>query len=70
MRFSKQKMIERLTREGRSNMIDDSVLSIMDNLDGQEVTTSSWQRQVYGEPFMACRGKDGGYYNVNEEDCE
>ena len=50
-------------------MIDDEALAIMDNLDGQEAHTNSWRRQVYGEPVLACTGKDGNVYNVNENDC-
>ena len=69
MRFSKQKMIDRITKEGRADMIDDEVIAIMDNLDGQEVHTNSWRRQVYGEPVLSCYGKDGKYYDVNENDC-
>lgn len=70
MVFSKKKMIERVTREGRADMINDEVMAIMDNLDGQEAGTNSWHRQVYGEPVLAVRGKDGKYYDVNELDCE
>ena len=70
MRFSKQKMIDRVTAEGRADMINDEVIRIMDNLDGQECTTASWHRQVYDEPVLSCKGKDGKYYDVNENDCE
>ena len=70
MVFSKDKMIERLKREGR---LDESlpleVFNIMDNLDGQQVGTNSWNRRVYGEPVFSCEGKDGKCYDVNEEDC-
>ena len=69
MKFRKELMIERLTKEGRADMIDAEVLSIMDNLDGQEARTNSWRRQVYGEPILACLGKDGRYYDVAEADC-
>ena len=51
-------------------MINDEVIRIMDNLDGQECTTASWHRQVYDEPVLSCKGKDGNYYDVNENDCE
>lgn len=70
MRFSKAKMIERVTREGRADMIDNEVIRIMDNLDGREARTNSWRRQVYGEPVLVVTGADGKVYNVNEEDCE
>ena len=70
MRFSKQKMIDRLTREGRADMIDKQALEIMDRLDGKEATTSCWQRQVYGEPVLWVDLGDGAGEYVNEFDCE
>ena len=70
MRFSKKKMIERLTEEGRADMITEKIIKIMDNLDCQEAHTNSWHRQVYGEPVLAVKGKDGSYFDVNESDCE
>lgn len=69
MYFSKEKMIARVTAEGRADMIDKETLAIMDNLDGQPVGTNSWSRQVYGEPVYTCIGKDGKSYDVNENDC-
>lgn len=69
MVFSKQKMIDRLTAEGRAQDIDDEALAIMDNLDGQPVGTNSWHRQVRNMPVYACRGKDGKVFDVNENDC-
>ena len=71
MVFSKDKMIERLKAEGRweDASKDEVVLGILDNLDGQEVGTNSWHRQVFGEPVYTCQGKDGKSYDVNENDC-
>ena len=69
MKFSKECMIARIKSEGRESMIDSTVLSIMDNLDGQEATTACWRRQVYGEPVLWCVGKDGQGMIVNEADC-
>ena len=62
MFFSKEKMIQRITAEGRTDMIDEVVMSIMDNLDGQPVGTNSWQRQgitpaYAGQIFKAFRAK-------------
>lgn len=70
MKFSKQKMIDRVTKEGKANMIDDEVLKIMDNLDGCQATISCWRRQVYDEPVLWVIGKDGTGQYVNEDDCE
>ena len=69
MKFSKQKMIERLTREGKADQIDDEIEAIMDNLDGQEASSSCWNRQVYGDPVLWVVGKNGHGDYVNEEDC-
>lgn len=69
MVFSKDKMIERLKREDRADGINEEILAIMDNLDGQPVGSNSWHRQVYGEPVYACKGKDGKDIDVNENDC-
>ena len=70
MKFVKQKMIDRIKAEGREDMIDDEVMSIMDNLDGQEATRSCWRRIVHGDPVLWVVGKDGEGYYVNELDCE
>lgn len=69
MVFSKAKMVERLTEEGRADMITEGILEIMDNLDGQEAISSCWRRQVHGEPVYWVVGKDGNGEYVNEDDC-
>lgn len=69
MVFSKDKMLKRLSKEGRLEGLPTEVLDIMDNLDGQPVGTNSWNRQVMGAPVYTCEGKDGKSYDVNEEDC-
>ena len=69
MVFSKAKMIERLTNEGKVEAITNEIILIMDNLDGQQVSTSSWNRQVNDAPVYTCVGKDGESYDVNENDC-
>ena len=70
MEFSKQKMIERLEREGRAHLITNEVTAIMDNLDGQEASASNWERQVKGAPLLWVIGKVGKGEYVNERDCE
>ena len=62
-------MLDRIASEGRTNMVDDTVLGIMDNLDGQEAVASCWHRVVYGEPVLYVVGKDGTGRYVNESDC-
>lgn len=70
MKFCKDRMIARLTEEGRADAITDENLAIMDNLDGQEVNTTCWRRTVYDEPVYWVWGKDGHGQYVNENDCE
>lgn len=70
MKFSKQRMIDRLTREGRADQITDEVIAIMDNLDGQEANANCWLRRVQGEHVYHVIGKDGQGEYVAESDCE
>lgn len=70
MKFCKDRMIARLTEEGRADAITDEDLAIMENLDGQEVNTTCWRRTVYDEPVYWVVGKDGQGQYVNENDCE
>lgn len=69
MKFSKEKMIERITAEGREDMLTPDVISIMNNLDGQEAHTQCWKRVVMDEPVFYVIGKDGNGEYVNENDC-
>ena len=69
MVFSKQKMIDRITKEGRAELIDEQALKIMDNLDGCEASASCWERVVKDEPVLWVIGKDGNGEYVNEADC-
>lgn len=69
MVFSKDRMIARITREGKANMITEEITRIMDNLDGQKADASCWNRRVYGEPVYWVIGKDGKGQYVHEDDC-
>lgn len=68
--FKKELMLKRLEEEGRTQYVDDDIMALMDNLDGQEVSTSSWGRVVRGWPVYACIGKNGECHDVYEGDCE
>lgn len=70
MLFKKEKMIARLEREGRANLIDDEARKIMDNLDGCEANPINWLSITRGEPVVWVKGKDGIGEYANEEDCE
>lgn len=69
MKFYKERMIARLTKEGLADQITPEIIAIMDNLDGQEATASCWNRRVFGEPVYWVIGKDGTGEYVNEYDC-
>lgn len=69
MVFKKELMLKRVEEAGMLHLVGETELAIMDNLDGQPVTASCWNRQVYDQPVYACLGKDGKYYDVNEADC-
>lgn len=69
MKFYKELMIKRVTEMGKANMIDDTVMAIMDNLDGQEAVEHCWLRVVNGEPVLWVEGKNGEGEYVNENDC-
>ena len=67
--FSKELMLRRIKAEGLLDMVGEIELAIMDNLDGQEVSSANWNRTVRGMPVYSCVGKDGKVYDVNEKDC-
>lgn len=69
MKFSKQKMIDRLTKEGNADKINDYIISIMDNLDGQTAEASCWRRTVNCENVYWVVGKNGSGEYVNGYDC-
>lgn len=69
MIFKKDLMLKRIEAEGMGHLVGAQELAIMDNLDGQEVSSACWDRQVNGAPVYSCFGKDGKTYNVNEVNC-
>lgn len=69
MVFKKDLMLKRIKEEGLMDQVDDKVMAIMDNLDGQEAITYCWRRNVMGEPVYLVNGKDGKSEYVYEGDC-
>lgn len=69
MVFSKKKMLEIVEALGDESNLTEETLAIMDNLDGQEVTSASWSRQVKDQPVFSCKGKDGSIMDVPEDCC-
>ena len=70
MVFRKERMLQRVKAAGLSHLVGAKEIAIMDNLDGQPVSTAAWNRQVNDQPVFSCLGKDGKYYDVHEDDCE
>lgn len=70
MVFKKERMMKRIKAEGLLHLVGEVDRQIMDNLDGQEVSSANWSRTVKGEPVYSCTGKDGKVYAVHEADCE
>ncbi len=70
MKFSKEKMLARIKKEGRSDLIDTQTIEIIENLDGCEAVESNWRKVVMGEPLLWVVGKNGHGEYVNEKDCE
>lgn len=66
--FSKQKMLERLEKEGRSHLIDEESLEIMNALDGKEAVKNDFKALVYDELEYFVR-HDGKSFPVNPSDC-
>lgn len=66
--FSKQKMFERIEREGLSHLVDEECLRIMDALDGKEAIKNDFKALVYDELeyYVHHEGKN---YPVNANDC-
>lgn len=69
MIFKKDLMMKRIEAQGMMHLVGEQEIAIMDNLDGQEVTSACWNRQIHDYPVYSCTGKDGKVYDVHEADC-
>lgn len=69
MKFSAAKMLSRIEKEGRMNMVNEENLSLMNRLDGKEVTKNDFRDLVFGERSFFVKDSDGKKYPVNEMDC-
>lgn len=66
--FSKQKMLNRLEKEGRDYLIDEESKKIMDALDGKEAVKNDFKALVHGQLEYLVK-HEGRYYPVNPNDC-
>ena len=72
LKFSKKKMLNRLTQQGDIALATNGVIDIMHDIDGQECVVTEWPnalRSRNGE-FVSCVGRSGHMYTVNKADCE
>lgn len=70
MKFYKEKMLERVKKNGLIHLVGEAELAIMDNMDGCTVSARCFRRVVFHEPVYWCIGKDGTGNFVHEDDCE
>ena len=66
--FSKQRMLDRLEKEGRLHLIDEKSAHIMDMLDGKEAIKNDFKALIYDELEYFVR-YNGENYSVNPNDC-
>lgn len=64
--FRAAKMIERVKREGKGDMLDETTLAFINSLDGKEADTYNWASVVNGENLALIDGKT----YVNVADCD
>jgi len=67
--FSKEKMLERLEREERLNMIDEQSWELMDKIDGLPVEKNHFKALVYDQLEFYVRHTEIGNVPVNINDC-
>lgn len=66
--FSKQKMLDRLEKEGRSHMVSEQSIRVMNMLDGQEARKSDFKALIHDELAYFVR-VNGNNYPVSLNDC-
>lgn len=69
--FRAQKMIDRIVREGRGDLLDDKTLEVIRSLDGEPANDYNWQSVTMGEPLalISATDKHEQMY-VNVCDCD
>lgn len=69
--FRKQKMLDRLAREGRMDLVGPDEMACMEMLDGLTGSDYNWRSQVYGEPLVLITHPiTGESIYVNAADCD
>lgn len=67
--FSKEKMLERLAKEGRTNTISEKQMEIYTKLDGQPIEKNIMTMLIYNRLEYVAFVPGGGAYTVEIEDC-
>ena len=68
--FSKDKMMERLEREGKLELVDDKSRELMDLIDGLPAEKNRFKALVYDEiEYMVKHPKSNKWVPVNYNDC-
>ena len=65
--FRAQKMLDRIAREGREDLLDDNTRAFILSLDGAEAQDYNWQSFVHDEPLAWIEktdDHDGVYVNI------
>ena len=70
MVFSKEKMLARLEREGRTDEIDSESMEVMGQIDNQPVEKNHFKALVYGETeYIVMNPVTKKWVPVNINDC-
>jgi len=69
--FRAKKMIDRIEREGRGDLLDPETLAFINSLDGEPANDYNWQSVTHGEPvaLIGATEKHEATY-VNVVDCD
>ena len=65
--FRAQKMLDRIAREGKQDLLDDKTRDFILSLDGEPAQDYNWQRFVHGDPVAWIEKTDkheGAYVNI------
>lgn len=69
--FRKEKLIARLTAEGRMHLIDDEKMAVIDNIDGKTATPNIWKKSLYDDDdAYICTTDDGRQFAIKLTDCD
>ena len=67
--FSKEKMLARIEKEGRTDQIDERSREIMDKLDGLPAQKNHFKALVYDQLEYYVHHEELGNMTVNIDDC-